>query len=295
MNFAGEKCKIRWITLDIQEMNETMEYHKKNDPKQTQYRSFFLSKLGTEIIFHKNGEVVETKGQFSDLVNKEWAKFVVDVYDCIKVFGLVPIEFTRRNKFSDLYPTVPEFGTYIIQMAYIADISKTIYRVIRKSNVFLSHKDQFVDGRMTFLREGMEKIINERNIEFENRDATFMWNNLSSFISCCMGNFQTNQYAMDNVRGLDNFYLEDIPSGYVLERNIIVFDNFKERPTVRGKLTTSLASLNDSRQYLASFAELLIKSEILSFAEPSYIEHDSKEKKNKKSTIQSRIYSEFQF
>ena len=135
---GSNNMRIKWTTIDPVLVSKIWHNHLAGDPLSKQARRLILQKIGTDITFKRGDDVLELNAEFKKIVDKYWSQFVVDCYDVLQVIGVIPVEFVRANgdENSDLVPIIPKPNTYIIQLSYIADIGRTIYRVIRPKTLF---------------------------------------------------------------------------------------------------------------------------------------------------------------
>jgi hypothetical protein len=264
---SGADDNILWNDLDYMTADKMYFMHKCGNTQAAQCRKYIIDFLGTELSFKQTDESIYPKGDFKEIVMSEWAKFITEAYDSIFITGVCPIEFTRSAIDNvEFVPSVLNYQSVRIQVAYLIEINDLIFRILRPSKYFQNIEES------TTAELGM-KAGGSQNEGFSGLTATFM-NHFDIFEYG--KTLQKSGFEFLSNRMGDNFasnvYGRDIPGGWVLDRCAIVLHDFGYNPDIYGRLTTPLQSIIDLKESTALNLSLMNGGAIQNSAMPLFIQ-----------------------
>jgi hypothetical protein len=268
---------ILWRTLDQSVIRQTWETHLRSDPMNVHCRSLIMKAIGTDIEFVKNDVVMQPKDTFKTLVESEWKTFVTDVYDSIQTTGIVPVTFVPASGSEGHYtPKVPRYGTYIIQVAYIIEMEKLIYRVLRPRRFFFDPLRQTTD-RLGDPTSSDDLDNHHRRWTVEDTRIYASW--AAQRVTAVLGSqsmwYRNSPISSCNGRDGCVFCTLEMNDEYVLDRSTFVLDGFGSDPSVDGSLTTKLASLLPDRQYTSVHAQIMLSNQMQQVTKPLFLQEES--------------------
>lgn len=259
---------VRWHTIDPSLVRELWDMQRTSSTWNSRCRDFVLSHLGDDIQFFLEGEQLVPSHEFAHIVDSAWKSIIPDIYDCLTVFGVVPLTFRRLspgNSATPFVPVVPKPFTYVLQVAYTIEYG-LMFRVLRPISMYadpdtaIEHDEQY--ERYEFVRP---KVIVA--------DTTYY--------SACGGftddyNFVLGLGGDDDeadtfISNMKTQFSSDIPRGYVLDRNTIVLHGFDCDPTVDGRLQTKLATLLSERRFVALHAKIMALNQVHQVTRPIFL------------------------
>lgn len=280
---GSKNFTIDWVTINPSIVSFIWSRHTSTDPLSQQCRKFIMQKLGTDIRFRRGNVEWVPKGQFKKIVEDKWARFVRNCYDCLQVLGIIPVEFLRYgDENSDLYPNILPPNTYVIQLSYIAELGRTIYRVLRPKIFFFNQYANITD-KLPPIRKGMEIIIKSRKYREKygnNTDWNTMFNDGSVGSQLIFHREYNNPEGLNNQPNILSHINNNVPDGYILDRNVIVLSGFGSDPKVDGTLTTSLYSLRGEQEFLKIHAQLMMTNQIRMISRPLFFQKEVQESSN---------------
>jgi hypothetical protein len=260
---------IVWTDLDHATADVIFDMHKRSDTTAVQCRRYMLNFLGKELMFKQSSGPIYPKGNFKQIVDKEWSKFIVDAYDWIFTTGLCPVEF-RRSTIDEIefVPRVLDFHSVRIQLAYIIEIDDYVYRILRPSRRFLN-----IEESTTIGDDYQQQSASRYQAAFSGMSATFM----DHFDIFAYGNTlqKSGFHYMNKKYGSagGDLMKSEIPGGWVLDQCAIVLRGFGWDPNMFGHLTTPLQSVLDLRDMTSLHSTFMTKNQMDSLAAPIFIQN----------------------
>lgn len=239
---SGLDDTIFWNDLDYETADKMWDMHKCSSISAMQCRKYIIDFLGTEISFKQTDESIYPKGNFKDSIASEWSKFIVEAYDSIFITGICPIEFTRSSIDGvEFIPSVLNYESCRIQVAYLIEINDLIFRVLRPAKYFQNLDESTTAELGTTGSSGTSG--------YSGLTATFM-NNFDIFEYG--KTLQKSGYAFLAHRmgegSAEKIYGREISGGWVLDRCAIVLHDFGYNPNIHGQLTTPLQAIVDLKE-----------------------------------------------
>ncbi len=257
---------IVWRDLDYEVADILYDMHTRSNAVAKQCREYMLGFIGTEMSFNQTDEPIYPKGNFEKIVSTEWAKFIADAYDWIFITGICPVEFTRSSIDEiEFIPSVLDYFSVRIQIAYIIEINDFIFRILRPSQRFLSVEESTTldtdhSGRQyrdTF--SGMSATYMDHFDIFQNNST--LKKSGHAFINRKFGSAG------------DSLYNREVPYGWVLDKCAIVLHDFGNNPDMFGRLKTPLQSILDLKDLTSIHAAVMTANQMQSAAHPMFIQN----------------------
>jgi hypothetical protein len=266
----GNKRTLKWTTLNPRALHELWEMHFTADSWNARCRSFVLEYLGDDVGFKRGSVAQDPIGDFAELYKSVWKPLVTHIYDCIQVMGVCPVTFRRANPVdenSELIPIIPHHGTYVIQVAYMIELEKTLYRVLRPKSLFFDSKRSIVDEE-SFDNDGQSG-------RFYAKDITFYGVNIpSEHEKFAMGGGRQSNMFSRSLAEAYGYGDSGVPNDMILDRNTVVLTGFGHDPTPTGRLKTRLASLIEDRRFVDLHAQIMAQNQMSIMSRPLFFQEN---------------------